>query len=229
MSRILIIIILCFGGCAFKNTNTSRYILGESDFHKRIRWGIKHNKNYFKDSLYVNDFVIQSKHSKSTFSKWEVLEIDADSVKNLFDSSLTQTKLNVYFNTNGENRVNEQFLDNTYMKPRKVNRDTILFYSKDNSKDYTVLFPIVSFSSDSFSTSAFGFSGVVPGESMYHIRLTLTIYLIKNGEIIYIGQVRTSHVHQINDRYNEDNKQKIPLERWDGLVKEAMDEYIERL
>ena len=228
MSRILIIIILCFGGCAFKNTNTSRYILGESDFYKRIRWGVKHNKNYFKDSLYVNDFVIQSKHSNSTFSKWEVLEIDADSVKNLFDSSLTQTKLNIYFNTNGENRVNEQFLDNTYMKPRKVNRDTILFYSKDNSKDYTVLFPIISYTSYYSNNTAFGFSGVVPGEWKFHSFLTLTIYLVKNEEIIYVGQVYSPYVHEVENKLSIDRK-KVPIERWDELVYEVLNEYINRL
>ena len=177
--------------------------------HRHHIFGESYN---FNDTISVGNFQIHS-------NKWK----DPDSLYNHFIKALINTELPIYFPDSSKNVQINDFRENRYLNARKMDQAQIkeLAESCINCTKL-VMVPIISIR---YEATRFGSSA--GGDILYSCSIEIAMNLVRYDEIVYYKQVR---IVELGDRENYRNFSfPIPQEKWDGLVREVMKEYIERL
>lgn len=93
-----------------------------------------------------------------------------------------------------------------------------------NTYNKTVIVPLISKSYSAFRNS--------DGPGYYYIcRFYLTIFVVRNKEIVYSKQLYyvTSEYDETSPLFRDITNTPIPQKYWNGLFRETMREYIERV
>lgn len=184
-------------------------------------------ESYTNDSLYVGDYVMFGTYMRERLN-YGMVRLNNDSISSVFSQAVKGTSLPISFQNNGRNLSNQQIISSFQSRARHVSKNTIIDLIKtiriDNSSK--VIIPVIKFNYHTYN------GGSVAGVTKYFVtNLSLSIFIIENNEIIYYKkmryEVRADDEHI--SRYHKYYPLPIPQEKWDGLVKEVMREYIERL
>lgn len=185
-------------------------------------------KRYDLETVVLKDYVFQSVLSPGLIRTNHVDDLRQDSVFNIFTNALKKTDLNVSIDSINTNKVDKEFTDNIYMKYRKINLDKI-FQMAENNEDRVVMVPIMSINSYyTGSTSVAASSDAFSHSKIYNTILSLTVFLIKNREIIYFKSIHSGISEKVKD-YEQENRAKLPVDLWNKLVKAVLKDYIERV
>jgi len=183
-----------------------------------------YNRN---DSLYLSDYILYSLHSKSGHDKFGSVNLNDDSLFNIFKASLKRLDLPIKYNTVNNNKLTDEFIRNHFLKYKNIDKEYIKRMTKQlNGK--TAVIPIILKLFNKFTNVSSGGADTYPS---YICHFSLAVFIIKNNKIIYYKQMR--HVESVYGEFHpykyEDFHIPIPHEHWDGLVREVMKEYIERM
>ena len=164
------------------------------------------------DTISIGDYQIHS-------NVWK----DHDSLYNHFSEALINTEIPIHFSDSSKNVQINDFRENRYLYKRKIN-DSIIKQHAGVCLNCTnlVMVPIISIRYEATNYASGAGSNI-----LYSCRINLSIHLVQNNKIVYFKQLR---IVEYGDRENYRNYNfPIPQEKWDGLVREVMKEYIERL
>ena len=181
---------------------------------------LHHGKRHyiFGESYNLNDTISVGDYQIYT-SVWK----DHDSLYNHFSEALINTEIPILFSDSSKNVHINDFRDNRYLYARKID-DTKIKEQAGACLNCTnlVMVPIISIRYEAVNYASGAGSNI-----LYSCRITLSIRLVKDNEIVYFKQMR---IVEYGDRDNYRNYNfPIPQEKWDGLLREVMKEYIERL
>lgn len=199
----------------------------KTPFFEKNRKYHKTKKKYNVEILHIDHYVMQSIFSPGTIIENTVEDLNEDSVFNIFSSSLSNLDLSITYNGTLDNIADKKFHDNPYMKYKKIDINRILTMC-NGKRDQLIMFPIISyinFYSKPFSIS--GSSNIVTFEKIYNTSLSISIFLIKNEEIIYFKSMFIKESHYMNEEITEHYR--FSKDRWDELVRLVMLDYMERL
>lgn len=176
-------------------------------------------RHYIYDGVFNMNDTISIGHYQVHSNKWQ----DSDSLFNHFRLALINSEIPIHFSDSIKNVQINDFRDNRYLHARKIEDARIKVHAETciNCTDL-IMVPIISirFEATNYASSA-------GSNILYSCRISLSIRLVQNNEIIYFKQLR---IVEYGDRENYQNYNfPIPQEQWDGLVREVMKEYIERL
>ena len=176
-------------------------------------------RHYIFQEKYNIDDTISIGHYQVYTNVWK----DNDSLYNHFKDALKKTDFSLHFSELSENSEINNFNENKYLESKKLDDSKIIEYANScvNCKDL-IMVPIIyiNYKSGVIASNA-------GGEKYYLCQVIISIRLIRNNEIVYFKQMR---MVEPGDEENYRNYHfPIPQEKWDGLVREVMKEYIERL
>jgi hypothetical protein len=210
-----LIVILLFAGCSpykYKVTN------------KRAQ--IVKNSYSSADTIVFQNFIFCS--NINTLFHNEALNINEDSLLNIFFTSVENSGIQFVYNDEGRNFCDEEFQSNKLIKAKKIDKRKIFDISESNSTLSAV--PFVYINNRALSNRYFTSKGI-PGGGGYlrDTFLNMTIYLVKNDEIVYHKSAWFGPVSSETATYNEDSPKKLEQEHWDNLVRLVMLDYINRV
>jgi hypothetical protein len=146
-----------------------------------------------------------------------------DSFFNMFKSGVQKLPILLAIEDKNDNKTNEYFEINKYHKFEEI--DTTLIKEMASIKGYSkILIPVI--------TMNYYNAGFAPGTRGDYIKyLTISVFIIENNSIVY-----SKSLWHVQDVYSASHPYKyrdyhipIPQEHWDGIIKDLMKEYIERL
>jgi hypothetical protein len=171
------------------------------------------------DSLFLADYIVYgiSEKAKHRFK----IQLNEDSLFNILKSSFSKQALNIISLDTNTNYDDYSFFSDEYFTYKNFNK-SILFKSAINYPDKKLIFPVL---------LKYYKQRVHFDPSFFSCHITLAVFVVQNCEILYYRQVRheeiiktKNHPYEFDDFYIP-----IPLNKWDELVKEAMQPYIDRL
>ena len=180
-------------------------------------------KSYdISDSLFLDDIICYG-FTVEKFS-FRNVKVERDSLSKIFINSLAKLNLPIDLTSNKYTIHNKRCINGNYTKKRNI--DIECLKNIVSRKNEYILLPILELSfNKSYNVNA-------AGSDMYLTTLiSISIFIFKNDEIVYYKQM--SHSERVDNESHPysytDFNIPIPQKHWDGLVKEAMKEYIERL
>jgi hypothetical protein len=192
------------------------------------------NKRFFEfkhsysgqDTLLVSDYVFYG-INQIDLNNHEVISLNEDSLVGLFKFSIQNLKIPLHFSLSTTNKLNEDFERNPALKYKGMKLKTLLL-SNNIKNNQTILLPIINFN---FNKSHSAHPAGRDPYPHYVCHLTLAVFIVKDEEVIYYKQM--SHAEIVDGEFHpypyEDFNIPISQEKWDGLVREVMKEYIERV
>ena len=177
-----------------------------------------------QDSLHLSDFIFYGISEEPNFRL--KIDLNDDSLYNILKGSLSKLKLPIHYKSNKTNYSNLSYFIDKYLPYEKINK-SLIFKSANSFNDKHLIFPVLQL----YFRQRINFDPSITVYPRYYCYLSLAIFIVKNREVLYYKQVR--HEEVVNKEYHpyefEDYHVPISQENWDGLVKEVMKEYIERL
>jgi hypothetical protein len=172
-------------------------------------------KSYPKEKLFISNFVFDSWNSAGWGYGYEkdTVIYSPDSIMQIFLHSLTQLDLPIIL----DDKIEQQFKYENFRKLNKIDTNKIKSLAVQQT-DIISIIPVISLR---YSFETYNY--------IYYSYLQCMIFLVKNGEIIYIN-------HDICNLKNIEAKEYSFEERpihtqkdWDELVRKVMQPYIDRL
>lgn len=176
------------------------------------------------DSLYIKDYIVYSASKERNY----ILRVLAnhDSTFQMFKTLLGQMDVPLKVKDGGENLQRLSFFGHEQLTYPDINKSLILKSALEFENKY-VLFPIVL----NFYKRLNSFDAQSHGSERYGNYITMAVFIVKNGQVVYYKQVR--HLEIVEESKHpyayEDFFIPISQDLWDGLVKEVMRDYIARL
>lgn len=171
------------------------------------------------DTLIMSNYVLYGnsfRHSKN-----HKVEHNDDSLFNILKGSFSKLAIPLINDTPYINKTSEEFENNIYQKYNKNFENAILNLAAEGNKDNWQLIPVVTFN-----------------YHIYHIAgynlltdLLISLFIVHQNEIKYYKHLRYPHSESIDGSPPKEAHSWLPIpqEHWDGIVKDVMKEYIERL
>jgi len=218
--RIILILlgfVLLFNSC-FSKTG---YVYKQRRFY--------HFESYYsnKDTLYMNDFIMYGINTKNSIKNYIEVNINYDSLINIFKHSLINTDAPIILEKSRQNLGISIFKENHMGKFRKINKDDLFEIAKINTNNFKLI-PVIRLN---FTTSTGLTTSGADTYPHFLCFLDIAIFVIKNNKIVYFKNM--THMESVDGEFHpykyEDFHIPIPQEHWDGLVREVMKEYMERL
>lgn len=218
--KLISLVFVLLIGCKLSNT----YIPDER------RNYIINEKYSFKDTLFIKNYILYGNADVGTIhNPWKRVELNSDSLIDIFKISISKIEsINVCVNKPLFNRVkSDSYRSNPLLKYKKIDRNEIISLARIGLNEISLI-PVINFSFYSTRWSGSGQSDTYP---RFICHFNIAVFIVKNEEIIYYKQMR--YVEKVNSEFYpyefEDFHIPIPQKHWDGLVREVMKEYIERL
>lgn len=181
------------------------------------------------DTLNIENFIMYgSADMGGLHDPWRKVDLNSDSLIQIFKKSISHIKgINLHFNDSLKNKKNSSHYANPSLQYKKIDKEAIIsLASKDNNS--TSLIPVIQFA---FNASRWSGSGQFDTYPTLICHFNIAIFIVKNQDIIYSKQMR--YVEKVDGEFYpyifEDFYIPIPQLHWDGLVREVMKEYIERM
>jgi hypothetical protein len=214
---ILLVFVLVLSSCFSKDG----YIYKQRRFYQFDSYYIS------KDTLFMNEFILYGTNTRHSIKNYVEVSLNSDSLKTIFDRALTKTAVPIIFQKSSKNLGISIFKENPKLKFKKININDLFDIAYNNANNFKLI-PVIALN---FTTST-GLS--TSGADTYpHFLcfLDIAIFVIKNNKLVYFKNM--VHMEKVDGEYHpykyEDFHIPIPQEHWDGLVREVMKEYIERL
>lgn len=176
------------------------------------------------DSLYIKDYIVYSASKERHY----ILRVPAnhDSTYQMLKTSLGQMDVKLKSIDGGENLQRLSFFGHEQLTYHDINKSLILKSALEFENKY-VLFPVVL----NFYKRLNSFDAQSHGTERYGNYITMAIFIVKNGQVVYYKQVR--HLEIVEESKHpyayEDFFIPISQDLWAGLVKEVMRDYMARL
>lgn len=196
------------------------------------RFYVFNNTYSSSDSLYFQNYVLYAIARKGELVAEDTrVRLNSDSLIKVFKNSISQLKevrMNIDTSTPLLNRVNSSYFSNPEFRYKLYDKDYIISLA-NKEKDVISFVPVVGLLYDTFRSASLGAGADTYPMLICH--LSIAVFIIKNEEILYYKQMR--YVESVDGEFHpyayHDFNIPIPQEHWDGLVREVMKEYIERL
>ncbi len=182
---------------------------------------------YGLDSMYMADYLMYGTRKDMSVSVFSRIELNNDSLFQVFKNAVINSSLPVDISPVNHNRMSSALIGYDKMNHRVLasgNLNYIIGVAKQ-SNHKLVLVPLI--------TKSYVYTDYLGGpECSYWVELYLTIFIVHKNEIIYSKQMSKReesviiHTHPLDFDYN---KIQVPQKYWDGLFRETMREYIERV
>jgi hypothetical protein len=175
------------------------------------------------DSLFLNDIICFGLSGEGF--GYRNINVDRDSLAKIFTNSLAKLNLPVNITPDKIRVYNKRCLNGEYVRKKNIDFDCLKMLRRRNNNEYTILPIIELMFSKSYNVNAAG------SDTDYITLLSISIFIFKNDEVVYFKKM--SHLERVYSEFHPylytDFNIPIPEEHWDGLVREVMNEYIERL
>ena len=177
-----------------------------------------------QDTLYLKDYIVYNT-SKGRDYRLNI-RMHEDSLFTILKSALNNLNINIQQVEQGHNYANLSFFSDEYLTYENINK-SLLFKSASHFPDKYVLFPVLLL----YHERLVNLDATRPGFPKFSCSLSLALLIVKDGEVVYYKQARYNETVKRDDHPfdYEDFNIPIPEERWDELVKGAMQPYIDRL
>ena len=218
--QLMLLIFVLLIGCKFSKT----YIPDQRRFYI-------FDKTYSSlDTVVIENYILYGvEHTKTLYNSWKKVELNSDSLIRIIKESINQIEgINFIFNDSLKNKKNKSFYLNPRLEYKKTDKEDIILLASEDT-NVVSLIPIVLKSFGVTRDPSLGAGEYTYPELICH--LSLAVYMVKNNKIIYFKQNRyVEIIHRKKHPYEyEDFFIPITQKHWDGLVREVMKEYIERL
>lgn len=214
-SLLFLFILLLVHACGYKKTQ-SGYLYNI----KEARSFLFNDSYKVEDTIYITDYVLYSFDQNRMKNK--IIISNEDSFLNLVKSGFQKLPLLWSMANENSNKSNEAFERNKLQRFNEI--DTILIKEIANNSEYSkILIPVITFNYLNI--------GFASNHGDYLKYLKVSVFIIENNTIIYSSSFyHVEDVYSGSHPYNyKDYHIPIPQEHWDGLIKEVMKEYTERL
>jgi hypothetical protein len=191
--------------------------------HKdRMRYSFLKSYNV-SDSLFLNDIICFGLSGEG-FS-YRSINVDRDSLSEVFVNSLAKLNLPVNITPEKIRIYNKRCINGEYVRKKNIDFECLKKLRRRNNNEYSILPIIELLFSTSYQTGS-------AGSSAYYVSLlSISIFIFKNDDVVYYKKM--SHPESVDSEFHPysytDFNIPIPQKHWDGLVREVMKEYIERL
>jgi hypothetical protein len=208
---ILVIVLAISCGLNKRPVDERQYFLFQENFND-------------KDTLYIKDFILYNT-SKGRDYRLNI-RMHEDSIFTIIKSALNKLNLNIEQVEQGHNYAALSFFSEEHLTYDHINK-SLLFKSASTLPGKYVLFPVLLI----YHERLVNLDATRPGFPKFSCSLSLAIFIVKDDEVVYYKQSRYNKTVKKDDHPYDYEEFIIPVpeERWDGLVREVMKEYIERL
>lgn len=207
------------------------YSCTNSGYYFGFKERVELKEKYELEEIYLNDYIMYgSQYQRTSNPKYGRISLKSDSLFNLFKDAVSNLGLPVEVNKNNSNRMSGKFLKYNELD-HKYPEDKGLAYIISvvgDTQNKTVMVPLISKLYERYWAVNSAGSDTYP---YFICRMYFTVFLVRNKEIIYSKQLR--YVETIDSEFHDfefhDFHIPIPQKHWDGLFREVMKEYIQRL
>jgi len=214
MKTALLLTLILFVGCSnktYKETNKKRTVV-------RSRYANE-------DSIIIKNYVLcNNLRTTGILDENEKVSVPADSIFKRFLSSFEKLSLSLAIDSTNLNHCSDEFHDNFYLNPNKVNTNELKKIA-GTSSGKTILLPIIYLDNIYMREHFESFTNI---EIVKDPFVKILVYILKGEGIIY----RKSYYYQAKgvvtyDKYDSQNN--VRQEHLDTLVAKVMEDYIKRL
>ena len=185
-------------------------------------------ETYPNDTLVISDYILFGTYRRKRLD-YGIVRLNNDSLFTIFKEAINKTSLPIYFESKGRNLSNKKIIERYHSRFKHISLEDMKIYAnvKDVGDSKQTIIPVIK-----FNFHADTHAGTYGSAIKYYItHLSLSVFIFENNNIVYYKKMR--HIEKVDDEYipNYYNYYQVPIppDNWDGLVKEAMKEYIERL
>ena len=175
------------------------------------------------DSLFLNDIICFGLSGEGL--RYRNINVDRDSLSKIFVNSLVKLNLPVNITPEKTRIYNKRCINGEYVRKKNIDFECLKKLRRRNNNEYTILPIIELMFSKSYNVNAAG------SDTYYITLLCISIFIFKNDEVVYYKQM--GHSERVDSEFHPysytDFNIPIPQKHWDGLVREVMKEYIDRL
>lgn len=190
----------------------------------------KHSKildAYSLDTLYLADYLMYgTRYSRRLKPKHTEINLKADSLFGVFKKAVKNSGIPIVLKETNQNRMSNKFIRDDEMNHEVLSNDNLGYIAEvaGNSYNRLVIVPLIS--------KSYTYGKIPEDPEWYYVcRLYLTIFVVSNNEILYSKQM--DYVESITSQLSpldfDPRDIQIAQKYWDGLFKETMREYIERV
>jgi hypothetical protein len=198
---------------------------------------IKREYGYNNIQFSIEDIIICNNYKKGLWSNVQKIEINVDSIVEIFRASLNKINFHVSFSNNLKFHCDSLFEpSNSNIRMITMDENKITELSKINPNRFKLI-PFIRLNNfDVTFISPTASSGSPAGGMKRHSRVGVVIYLFDNDELIYLrmynfsGKVINVYEDEHGNILDEDTdkpvKSTIEQKHWDKLVELVMRDYI---
>jgi hypothetical protein len=191
-------------------------------------------RSYSNQELVLADyfFCAHQRQSVLAFRVFEKMELDTDSLMGLFQTGLSNQGVRLRVDK-GQNRATSLLCDREIISLRSVKKD-FLSMADLSGQGTRYLVPVVNFA-DTYRFTGYVTSGGMVGDSGYmrYTSLSLLLFVVENGEIIYAEKRRyaskRSWANTLEKVKAIPPAIEVRKEHIDELVRRGMRRYVRRL
>ena len=179
------------------------------------------------DTMYLSDFIFYNLQDLGGLNNYREIYLNEDSLFSLFKISINKLDLPLIIADENKNLKTTDCIKNPLLKYKKIKKDSLFSIANKNLNKLSLV-PIIYLNYT--SRTHITISGADPYPH-YLCFLNIALFVISDNKVIYFKNMY--HVEIVDAEYHpykfEDFHIPIPQEHWDGLVREVMREYIERM
>ena len=202
------------------------YSCSYNGFYFENKRNFQFKESYSNDTLVINDYILFGTYRRKRLD-YGIVRLNNDSLFTVFKEAINKTELPIYFESKGRNLSNKKIIERYHSRFKHINLEDIKIYAnvKDVGDSKQTIIPVIKYNYHSENDC-----GAAGCDRYYITHLSLAIYILENNKVIYYKKMRCVEKSDfsIPDYYNY-YQVPIPPDNWDGLVKEVMKEYINRL
>ena len=187
---------------------------------------------YSNDTLVISDYILFGTYRRKRLD-YGIVRLNNDSLFTVFKEAINKTELPIYFESKGRNFSNKKIIEQYHSRAKHINPEDINVYAniKDVGDSKQIIIPVIKYNYHSENDC-----GAAGCDRYFITHLSLSVCIFENNKIVYYKKMRyvervdVEHIPNYN-YYNHYNYYQVPIsqDKWDGLVKKVMKEYIERL
>jgi len=177
--------------------------------------------------MYLSDYILYNLQILGGLNNYSEIYLNEDSLFSLFKISINKLDLPLIIADENKNLKTPDFINNPLLKYKKINKNSLFSIANNNPNKLSII-PILR---QNFTTSTHKTTSGADPYPHYLCSLNIALFVISDNKVIYFKNI--FHMESVYAEYHpykfEDFHIPIPQEHWDGLVREVMREYVERM